>query len=271
MAAIFTDSLQALFPHWRLGHREITWLWLNLQSRGAASYLGNFGTRAMRDGMANCINQWGLAAEIDNQKSYMLLPEQMFNWIEKHGRQPTWLLRSVERVYTWLPTCPVDLIPRERLIALLDFWNEDKSIKQFKLHELKAAWVRQQHDDKSFSWYANTGKEKQKCQIAWQWYQEHYQPHVRFATEFSDMENILEFLDVTNFSQEEKLYHLEQIKKKFKAKQTKANRLGKTQTNISLPNTTRLQLDELARKERRTKTEVIELLIQHAHEQGMPK
>lgn len=264
------DRLQALFPHWHLGDREINWLWLNFQAQGATPYLGNFRARTMRDGMADYINQGGLAAAIDNQKSYALLPEHAFDWIGKNGRQPAWLLRQVERIYQGVPVYPVDLTPRERLIALFDLWNTDKSNKQFKLNELKAAWVQQQRYDKLLSWYASAGKEKQKCQITWQWYQDHHQLLAVHATEFSEMENILGFLDGTNFSQEEKLHHLEQIKKKFKAQQTQANRQGKKQTNISLSEDARRQLDDLARQQQRTKTEIIELLIRNAHEHDIP-
>lgn len=264
------DRLQALFPHWYLGHREIIWLWLYLQARGATSNLGNFGAGAMRDGMADLISQWGLAAEIDNQQSYMLLPEQVFNWIERNGRQPAWLLREVQRTFQGLPVYPVDLTPRERLIASLDSWNIEKSGKLSAVDRLKGAWVHQQVLDRKLSWYASAGNEKQKCQIAWHWYQDHHSYWAIHATEFARMEDIFEFLDSTTFRQDEKLHHLEQIKKKFKARQTEANRQGKKQTNISLSEDARRQLDDLARQQRRTKTEIIELLIRNAHEHDIP-
>ncbi|NLY65359.1 MAG: ribbon-helix-helix protein, CopG family, partial [Alcaligenaceae bacterium] len=57
--------------------------------------------------------------------------------------------------------------------------------------------------------------------------------------------------------------------KKYKARQTQANRQGKKQTNLSLSDAARTQLDQLAKRERLSKTEVIELLIQGAHERGL--
>lgn len=84
------------------------------------------------------------------------------------------------------------------------------------------------------------------------------------------MEDIFEFLDSSHFSSEEKIYHLEQVKKKFKAQQSQANRQGKRQTNLSLSDKTRAQLDQLAERKRMSKTEIIELLVQNAHDRGMP-
>lgn len=266
MSFIFKDKLQELFPHWRLGHREIIWLWLNIQSRGVTF---NFDLPGLREGMADYITNFNLTAEINSQKSYMLLPEQAFSWVEKNGRQPAWLLREVQRKFNGTLIDPASLTPKERLIALFDNWNIERSNKLNAVDQLKVAWVQQQLQDRKLSWYASAGKEKQKCQLAWQWYQTHHQVVAMFATEFSRFQDILKFLDNTNFSQEEKLHHLEQIKKRFKAQQTQVNRRGKLQTNLSLSEAARSQLEELARKERKTKTEMIELLIQSAHENGI--
>lgn len=266
MSLIHEDRLQELFPHWRLERREIIWLFFNLQSRGA---IFNFDLPGLREGMANYITNFNLTAEINIQKSYLLLPEQAFSWVEKNGRQPAWLLREVQRRFNGILVDPASLTPKERLIALFDNWNIEKSSKLSAVDQLKGAWVQQQLQDRKLSWYASAGKEKQKSQLAWQWYQKQHQFVAMYATKFSGFQDILEFLDSTNFSQEEKLHHLEQIKKRFKAQQTQANRRGKVQTNLSLSDIARSQLEELARRERKTKTEVIELLIQSAHENGL--
>lgn len=88
---------------------------------------------------------------------------------------------------------------------------------------------------------------------------------------FKRSEQVFSFLTESKFSEEEKLHHLEQIKKKFKAQQTKANRQGKKQTNTTLSDTARQQLDKLAESAHLTRTKVIELLIQNAYQNGMPE
>lgn len=80
---------------------------------------------------------------------------------------------------------------------------------------------------------------------------------------------MLTYIDSTGYTLEESLYHLEQIKKKFKSQQVAANRKDKKQTNLSLSNDARQKLDALAKKENMTRTELVELLIANAHENGV--
>ena len=271
MAAIFKSKLQDIFPHWKITRREIIWLWLILRSTKPHPYLGNFGAFNMWEKMADYIVRESLVAEIEKLKSYMLLPEQVFDWFGENERQLAWLQRKAEPMtYDSISTHPLDFTPREHVIALFDCWNIEAERKIKSLNTLKKDWVEVQLQDKQLSWYASAGKETIKCKTAWVWYQKNHRSDTIRTTEFTKLEDVLKFLDGTNFSLDEKLYHLGQIKKRFKALETKANRKGKTQTNVSLSDSTRLQLDELARKERRTKTEIIELLIEIAHAKGMP-
>ncbi|QCP80884.1 hypothetical protein D0C27_02820 [Alcaligenes faecalis] len=268
MAVTINDELQGLFFPWVLGRRETIWLWMYLQSVGAHFHPASFDTRDTRTQIADYIKRNDLVAIVNNQRYHSLLPEHVFDWIDKRGRQPGWLLQTAQNKYGGTLVCPDALTPRECLVSWFDFSNAEKSRKLDVLERLKEAWVEQQLQDKALSWYASAGKEKQKCEIAWMWYQEHHRSVAVQAIKFSRFVEILEFLDGTPFSQEEKLHHLEQIKKRFKAKQTYANRRGKRQTNLSLSDAARIQLDQLAERERMSKTEIIELLIQRAHEIG---
>lgn len=272
MAVRNNDQLQLFFPDWDLDDRVINWLWLVLRDEGAELHVDDFGTPSMWDSMAYFISHnRGLINEMEDAKSRFFIPEHDLKWIEKTGRQPTWLLRRyLQNSDNRAPRCPVYLNPRQKLVALLDYSNSTIFDKQSTLDLLRADWVQHQVDDRCFNWYGSGDKEKQKCQIAWCWYQDNRRRAATYVEKFIKLEDVLVFLDGTHFSLDEKRYHLEQIKKKFKAHQTQANREGKKQTNISLSDNARLQLDRLAKKEKRTKTEVIELLIQNAHEHGMP-
>ncbi|NYT83221.1 hypothetical protein H0A70_17205 [Alcaligenaceae bacterium] len=269
MAVIIKDQLQGWFPHWPLGRRETIWIWLYLQSQGAGFHHDSFGTRNTRAKMAHYIKENSLVAKIDSERNRTLLSEHAFDWIERKGRQPAWLLQKAQQTYGGNQLFPDDLTPRERLVAWFDCWPTEKAYKLEVLEWLNECWVERQLQDKELSWYGSAGKERQKCEIAWDWYHEHHKSVAVRAIKFSRFEDILEFLDGTTFSQEEKLHHLEQIKRRFKAKQTQANRQGKRQTNLSLSDAARTQLDQLAKRERMSKTEIIEFLIQNAHERGL--
>lgn len=271
MKFLYTDQLQQeLLSNSSLDNRTIVWLWLKLGDYDLDISTKDFGAPDMCQEMADHISRNSLSVDIEFSRNYSLLPEHELSWIKKTGRQPAWLLQEYLKDNRPHPQCPTDLTQRDKLIALLDYAPESKSSKQSILYRLKTAWIEREVEDKDFDWYKKGSNETQKCEAAWLWYQENHGEKARSALKFSKLENVLTFLDGTHFTLGEKLYHLEQIKKKLKAQQTQANRQGRMQTNLSLSEEARLQLDGLASKERRTKTEVIELLIQNAHERGMP-
>lgn len=184
-----------------------------------------------------------------------------------------WLLDRASRHIGIKVTFPARSSSKEKLLLLLDLWDRDQFTKQEYLAQLKVEWVKQQLNDKKLSWYSSAGKEKQKCKIAWEWYQKQHANTgtVAYTPEFSKVDDVFSFLDQNRFSDEEKLYHLEQIKKRFKTEEIKASRQNKKQTNLSLSDESRSQLNELAKRSRMTKTQLIEHLILSAVKYGIPK
>lgn len=283
MAIITNDRLQEIFPNWILDDRAINWLWLILKDRESEDQNNNdedyfcnddHDEQAMRYKMARYIDgDEYLINKIENWRSRSFVPEHNLSWIDKSGRQPAWLLKEYlnknHDSRNRSPRLPPRLTPRQQLIALLDFSDERMFRKQSTLKRLQAAWVQHQVDDKHFNWYASGSGEKQKCRIAWQWYQDNHKRAARYAEEFSRETDVLEFLDSTRFSLDEKRFHLEEIKKKFKAQQVAANRRGKQQTNLALSNDVRKKLDELSEREGMNKKELVEFLIEKAYELGM--
>lgn len=266
------DDLQRLFPNWNLGpsqRRRLIWLWLVLGASGFTRTLGPFDGHNVRNKIAAHIKENNLRSTIDLWRNDSLLDDHSFAWIEDNGRQPTWFFNHFLSIENPGDDYPPDLTQKEKLIALIDRQSRPKANKEGLLKQAQAAWVQRQKEDRHLAWYASASAEKIKCEIAWRWYQDHHPRAAQFATPFSKLADILTFHDGTDFSFEEKLHHLGQIKKKFKAQQTAANRKGKQQTNLSLSDDARRKLDALSKKERMTRTELIELLIENAHERGV--
>lgn len=264
------DNLDFLYPPSGVGRRTAIWLWsMALLNTEDVSSLLNFGKPNIRQDIYNALEKRGLVTP--NILSLpIFLPEEGFEWIENNGRQPAWLVRIFsERVQIHFPSGIHGITSKEKLLLLFDCWMTSFSEKLAALRELKKEWVQRQFEEKKFHWYADSGQEKQRCQFAWMWYKENHQFFCTTTPEFSKLSDVLSFLDAAGFDHGEKLHHLIEIKKKYKARQTYANRQGKKQTNISLTEETRQQLDELAKKERCTRTELIELLIQRAYKEGM--
>lgn len=267
------DDLQRLFPNWNLGpsqRRRLIWLWLVLGASGFPRTLGAFDGHNVRNKIAAHIKENNLRSTIDLWRNDSLLDDHSFAWIEDNGRQPTWLFNYFRRIQNPGDDYPAGLTQKEKVIALIDRQTMPKANKEGLLKQAQAAWVQRQKEDSRLAWYASSGKEKLKCEIAWHWYQEHHPQTAQYASKFAKLADILDFHDQTAFRLEEKLHHLEQIKKKFKSQQVAANRKGKQQTNLSLSNEVRQMLEKLSETHRRPRTEIVELLIQNAHERGMP-
>lgn len=225
--------------------------------------------------------------EVGTYLDQNLLQNSSFDWIAATGRQAMWLLRELEKSNMLLPdfteqrsksrilrqTNVAGLNDKETLIARLDYSSKRLENKLRTLNHLREDWDVKQINEKPFSWYTiDRRQEKQKCECAWLWYSTKKDPQrtsIRSPPKLSTLEDVLTYIDSVGYSTEEALYHLEQIKKKFKAQQVAANRKNKTQTNLAISNETRKMLDTLARQHRMTKADIVELLIQNAHERGM--
>ena len=226
----------------------------------------------MCDAMARYIKNEGIRSKILTEENISLLPERDFDWIEKNGRQPRWLLHKVirEEYISTLPPCPAHLSAREELIALIDYSTEPLDSKKRYLESLQEDWGHHKAYDRQLDWFTK-GETQQKCETAWQWYYDNHPRVVDKVSAFKSAESILFALDCTPFSFEEVQHHVEQIKKKLKARQVAERRENKPQTNLTLETKDREVLQKLAEQERQSMTEIVRRLIWHAGTHGMPQ
>ena len=273
----YEDPLQKMFRHGKIGRREMIWLWFTLQDEaiGFSPIPQNPDTAIMRQEMARTITENRLFIRLERRRATAFLPHDEISWIKKNDHQSKWLLKKLidrnEVAHLQLPVCP----PGEILIGLLDAFLPFESNPSHRKRQRLLSWqtdcARHQSQKVYFDWYIKGGREKQKCEIAWQWYRENHPNELGLLFKFSKLADVQGFLDDSGFMIDEKRYHLEQIKKKFKSMRVQDSRRARTQTNLSLSYDSRTKLDQLAERERMSKTEVIELLIQGAHEKGMLK
>lgn len=272
MAPLDANSpLHELCPQWTTDDRAIAWLFTfannELDAKLRPCESANFEQLKK---LVCHIRHHGFD-RVEQQKSKDFINKSVFDWIDNKGRQPVWLLKKAEQIWpTVLPEVKL-LEPKKWLIALIDYHGHNVSDHLNSVTRLKSEWAQQQVKDSQLSWYAGAGKEKQRCEIAWHWYYEKNPLSISHIPKFSKADDVFSYLDETNLRHDEKLYHLEQIKKRFKTEEVKASRHNKKQTNISLSDHARRQLDALASENRMTKTELIEHLILKAAENGLPK
>ena len=181
MAVNEMDLLSEELPGWGLTEREVTWLWLFLESRESIQMDEcQLNSQTMRNQIARALRRnprvtRGLVRARDSE----LLPEEAFSWVEKSGRQPKWLaaqagnktgLRIRSSVFR-------TLTDREQLIALFDLWDRDFGQKESALKRLSDAWTEHARSDRIFSWFKDKD-ERTKCALAWSWLEKQAQANV---------------------------------------------------------------------------------------------
>jgi hypothetical protein len=268
--------LQRELPGWTLDERTVTWLWMVLRDMDRQQRLGlrlddrEFGARAMFDEMADVIHRLQLADKLFDEKQMYVLPAHDLQWIEKSGRQVNWLLHELtQNSDTPRLKWPSRLNHKDAVIAVIDFWPDPIADKKKRTERLRRGWLQHLEEDKYFAWLKKDN-EKQKCEVAWDWYQDNHHRHLRETSRFAKPDNILFFLDTSGFTLDEKRFHIEEIKKELKRRQARSNLEGKKQTNFALPEEVRRQLDELVEQYGLTKKQIIERLIRHAAANGLP-
>ncbi|MFC5427554.1 hypothetical protein ACFPTO_01825 [Paraburkholderia denitrificans] len=275
------EALQAQLPGWILDPRTLTWLWMWLRVSGAPLTDEEerdlapdmFMTKAMFLTMADRLGDRYLVEDLSKARTVEILPMHDLSWIEKNGRQITWLVNEFEQIFREDrvndPVYPSVLNSRERLIAMIDYWRQPISEKQRVLNGLRDNWVQHLRLDEYYKWFKE-GSEKQKCEVAWDWYCEKYPRLMRSVSKFVKLDDLLSFLDSSNFSSDKRQLHIGEIKKELKRRQSRKNLEGKSQTNLALSDESRHQLDFLVKQQRMTMVAIVERLIQHAARYGMP-
>ncbi|WP_312438525.1 hypothetical protein [Janthinobacterium sp.] len=267
----FKDELKSLFPKWRLNDREVVWLWLMLRRLKLALPLDEFGANNMCDRMAHFIEDERLIAYFEEERNITILREEDLQWIEKSARQSKWLIDEfLNEIRIDEPVYPAHLSPREKLIAIVDYWNAPIARKSEVLDSLRKDWGHHLEEDKYYKWFKENS-EKQKCETAWGWYRKEMPRLTRGKNPFHTYEALLLFLDSSGLKLDEKRLHIVEIKKEWKRRQVSANQEGTKQTNFAFPEDVRSQLDTLAKKFGLTKKELVERLIRHAAKNGLPK
>ncbi|MFM0131222.1 hypothetical protein [Paraburkholderia sediminicola] len=271
-------ALLAALPKWRLDDRTVACLWMSLRDSERVQDLrlnglniGEYGTQAMYWDMAYAIRELNLQGMLFDEREKYILPMDDLRWFIKDSRKINWIfskLKGMDNLRQLI--CPAKLNQEDALISTIDAWQAPISEKRHALDRLKEDWNQHTDLDRYYSWFKERD-EKKRCEAAWIWYREEHEHYLRTTQKFINLNDILFFLDTLSFSPEARLLHVVEIRKKFKSQQVKANLKGKRQSNFALPEEVRDQLDNLAGRYDMTKRKIIERLIRHAHEHGMPR
>ncbi|WP_312481577.1 hypothetical protein [Stutzerimonas nitrititolerans] len=270
------DLLSQELPGWSLNEREVAWLWLTLENRERIQMDEcQLNSQTMRDQIARTLKRNPLVARgLERSRDRELLPEEAFNWVEKSGRQPKWLVaQAAKRAGLRIRSSVFrTLTDKEQLIALLDLWNRDFGQKEISLRRLSDAWTEHARSDRIFRWFKDKD-ERAKCALAWSWLEKNKPRLTSRAEPFTKHTELLEFFDHSEASDEEKELYIEKIKRRWSTQKTREKAVEKKQYNFVLPLSVNAVLDKLAEEHQLSRTKVLEQLIlrEKQHELYLPR
>jgi len=270
------DELSRLLKEPRQSNRHDIWLWLCLQ------YYGNIDLdpstcngATMRETIALTLNEnIHLLEGINSDKDRALLPDGNFKWIDGDERQYQWLLRRIEHITALgpprgLPQGLVHLTGRSRLIAMLDLWNAPIAEKADEIENLHNRWLRHKAGDRAFEWFEDKKDGLKRCKCAWEWLEKHHVSIFKSQLPINNYKELLMYFDEAELGRNELKAIIQTIKKRWNRKQFDERAADKKQVNVMLSKTAINLLDELAKKHKLKRAQVLELLITTESEVGV--
>ncbi|MEX5545462.1 hypothetical protein Q1J68_07595 [Pseudomonas pergaminensis] len=253
----------------RFNVREFAWLWHELTNDGIDFDERHLNSSVMRLQISKHLTR-GVMRNLEHAKDTQFLLDDDFRWIDKDGRQPTWLLRKALQATgkIRLPQPIATLLIRQQVISIIDIWEARLSDKKMLLSDLEHEWREHLQHDKLFTWFKGAD-EQAKCSMAWEWL-EKYQPQLtRRAPPLGCYRELLDFFDLRDVTPSEKELFVAKIKRWWGTRKTRENSPTKKQYNFVLTNDVNTALDKLAQGHEISRTKILERLILNEAETGL--
>lgn len=270
MASAINDRLQKTLSGLNVDSRLSTWLWLFLKSQAPHTNLGELGSPAMGDRMADFIQNTQLNAElIEAQSALFLLPEKDLEWITDNKRQNLFISRKLIEKHGYQPILPpTNLTGRAFTIAMVDIWAIEKTHKSWNINQIKFEWEQHSRSDQIFKWFDGSDIE-QRLETAWEITKKKFPLLAYQENAPKEKEEFIILLEIQFITTSDKILLMESIKKRWSQNKYRAKLTGKKQYNFILSEKAINRLDKLAGKYDLRRTEVLEILLQMEEEKGI--
>lgn len=209
-----------------------------------------------------------------------LIPQDRINWIQGNKRFSHWITNYITELNTpqnrksikdpypiqhKLPdNVPYYLIDLDRNIAIVDYWliNSFKEMSTAARYcrEMEFAWKDLTKSDELFLWADGAdGERKREC--FWNFLKNKKPNQINEDHKFTSHEDLLIFFDNPYFSRDTKELYSQNVRRNWNQRLRREKATDEKQCNFVLPLKTLSKLDQLAKKNNLTRTEIIEILI----------
>ncbi|THG82988.1 hypothetical protein E5198_08585 [Pseudomonas sp. A-1] len=279
-----TDKQSKILNNSNKNTRHDIWLWLFIWTYQENELdQSSCNGITMREAIANHLDKNPkLTRKINQEKDKLLIDEKLLEWIEDDERQYQWLLPIIQEAATPVeftitsvvkslstPNNFPHLTGRNRLIAMIDFWDISLAEKSQKIDNFRNIWLAHKSKDSELAWFDDKKDGAERCKCAWEWLQKnHYKPLSR-EQPISNYKELLIFFDLEDFNPTERKLIIQNIKNRWSRKQFNERSRDKRQVNVMLTNGAIELLDKLAKNSETKRAQVLEKLIRKEFENNL--
>lgn len=268
-AFVQTEDLPALGDV-AISNREYIWTWLQLYRDGNQLDPHSCARSSMIDEIDQILKSSpGTRIRLSAKMKRLLLPTEDFEWIADDDRQLAWLAPKLEEITrSQVPREARHLRGRDRIIAMIDVWDEHLDAKAKDIEKLAREWKRHRLGDPIFEWFADKKDGEKRCALAWEWLQLNMARLPFGQNPITNYAELLKYFDRGEHKPLEQKLIIREIKKRWSRKQYDERNSDKKQVNLLLSKLAISQMDRLATERNLKRAELIEQLI--CQELGSP-
>jgi hypothetical protein len=281
MAIQWNDDLEVAIGR-PVSDRVLKFVWLCLAlkhpSSGLREWMAGTDDRAFRNALARVMAQD--PHEADRILRALLLahvPDEELHWITGRDRQASWLCRNLNNEISKLrlrapllfeANVPLHLLGKTRAVALFDYAASVACSTAADLRALvealKVAWYGQTERDRLFSWLV--GEDERRFLLK-RLKDEEIGASASVA-HFHKHEDLLLFFDAEKLSDNEKLFLVEKARRTWNQRVRRERDKDRQQCNFVMSKRIVKKLEQLAERNRLSRTEILEVIIACEHQHG---
>ena len=255
-------------------HSNTNWRKLNFKRYSRDKILEILNTdQALKNTVVNCLHK-------------ELIPSAELNWINESQRQANFIENLIcnwtqispshyPEIHTKMSglspfslvnpnVIPYELMGAERSIALIDYFLSFTNVECKERIEIAKifllAWEKHQEKDKEFDWFKKDNSQE-RIDFFWEWLKSKAPHLTNNRASFQNHDDLLSCFDFYFNDTSSKTLLIQNFKKVWNQKQSRARSKGKKQRNFVLAEKTISKLEKLAAKYQLNRTEIIEIII----------
>ncbi|MDF3931922.1 hypothetical protein [Pseudomonas citronellolis] len=264
---LIKDNLSEMIKDSFRNDRRDIWLWLTLKEEFNANLdPAACNTPRMREDIYEFLSKHPSDLETIRRDIYTaIIPEENFSWMKEEKRQILWLTPRIEDLTQTdsrrFARGSVNLFGREKLIAIIDFWEHPLPRKVELVERLHSEWRRHESHDTDYRWFSDSKEGLQRCICAGEWFEKESKQRLIKPEPIRNYEELLIHFDNDNYERPYRKEIIKKIQASWNKRKFEERNPDKQQLNVRISKKAKDLLNELSGNDKKSQSKIIEKLI----------